>query len=71
MLLCMYTPHNSISCIFLCLCVQMYILNVQMLSLPHNFSNVQTVYHSASLEIATRLLESVSVLLVIVEQTAV
>ena len=34
-------------------------------------SNLQTVYHSASLEIVTQLLENVSVLLAIVAQTAV
>ena len=34
-------------------------------------SNIQTVYRSASLEIATQLLENVSVLLAIVAQTAV
>ena len=33
--------------------------------------NVQTVYHSASLEIATQPLENASVLLAIVEQTVV
>ena len=36
-----------------------------------SISNLQTVYHSASLEIATQLLENASVLQAIVELTAV
>ena len=40
-------------------------------SLAMSLLNLQTVYHCASLEIATRLLGSASVLLAIVEQTAV